>query len=90
MWVPASRRHADPSSLLLPDEQWRQVRCEFPRAVERPIDGDERLHTLAGEQAKLLERLARERDATAEAQLDDGELVVNTGNDADTPDGCGT
>ena len=84
VWVPASRRHADPSSLLLPAEHWRRVRCEFARAVERPIDGEQRLDTLAADQAKLLERLARERDATAEAQLDDGELVVETDNDGDT------
>jgi hypothetical protein len=53
VWVPASRRHADPASLLLPDEQWQEVRCEFARAVERPIDGNQRLARLAAEQPEL-------------------------------------
>src|SRR3954471_394810 len=58
VWVPGSRRHADPASLLLPDGDWEQVRSEFARAVEQPTDGVERLHALAGDQAELLERLA--------------------------------
>ncbi len=76
VWVPDSRRHADPSSLLLPDERWQQSRASFARAVDQPLDGAERLQALAGEQYELLERFAREQDATAEAQLADGDLVV--------------
>ena len=83
VWVPGSRRHADPSSLLLPDGDWQQIRTEFAQTVERPVDGAERLDALAGEQAELLERLARERDATAEAQLADGDLVVDAAEPAD-------
>jgi TnpA family transposase len=77
VWVAGSRRHADPSTLLLPDDDWHQIRVEFTQAVERPADGAERLDALAGEQAELLKRLARERDATAEGQLADGELVID-------------
>ena len=83
VWVPGSRRHADPSSLLLPAEDWQQFRVEFTQTVERPLDSAKRLHALAGEQAELLERLARERDATAEAQLADGELVVDAAEPAE-------
>ncbi len=68
LWVPGSRRHADPSSLLLPDEQWQPTRESFAATVERPLDGSERLDALAGEQSELLQRLAAERDATTEAQ----------------------
>jgi len=82
-WVPGSRRHADPSSLLLPDVDWQQIRTEFAQTVEQPTDGAERLHALAGEQAELLKSLARERDATAEAQLADGDLVVDAAETAD-------
>ena len=39
VWVPGSRRHADPASLLLPDEQWQASRTEFARAVDQPLDG---------------------------------------------------
>ena len=77
VWVPGSRRHTDPSSLLLPDEQWQQSRTSFAAAVDQPLDGAERLRALAGEQHELLERLAREQDATAEAQLADGDLVID-------------
>jgi len=83
VWVPGSRRHADPSRLLLPDERWQQTRAEFIQAVEQPVDGAERLQALAVEQAELLEQLARERDATAEAHLADGELAVDTAELAD-------
>jgi Domain of unknown function (DUF4158)/Tn3 transposase DDE domain len=41
------------------------------------------LDALAGEQAELLKSLARERDATAEAQLADGDLVVDAAETAD-------
>ncbi len=78
VWVPGSRRHADPASLLLPAEQWHATRTTFSRAVEQPLEGAERLDALSEEQHELLDRLAREQDATAEAQLADGDLVVNT------------
>jgi len=77
VWVPGSRRHADPSRLLVPAEQWQASRASFAKTVEQPLDAGERLRALAGEQRELLQRLARERDATAEAQLADGELVVD-------------
>jgi hypothetical protein len=83
VWVPGSRRHADPSSLLLPDGDWQQIRTEFAQTVEQPTNGAERLHVLADEQAELLEQLARDRDATAEAQLADGDLVVDATETAD-------
>jgi TnpA family transposase len=86
VWVPGSRRHTDPASLLLSDENWHQIRTEFAETVEQPTDGSERLRALAREQAGLLERLARERDQTAEAQLADGELTVKAAGDA-TEDG---
>jgi TnpA family transposase len=81
--MPGSRRHSDPSSLLLPDQQWQAARDSFAEAVELPIDGAQRLRVLAGEQAELIERLARERDASSEAQLtDDGLLVDDAAVDA--------
>ena len=83
VWAPGSRRHADPSTLLLPNDDWHQIRVEFTQTVERPVDGAERLDAMAGEQAELLEALARERDATAEAQLADGELVVDAAEPAE-------
>jgi TnpA family transposase len=76
--VPSSRRHVDPASLLLPTEQWHEVRVEFSETVEQPTEGSERLRALAREQAELLDQLARARTQTAEAQLADGELTVQT------------
>lgn len=43
VWVPGSRRHADPASLMLPRERWEQIKSEFTDAVELPISGQERL-----------------------------------------------
>jgi TnpA family transposase len=87
LWVPGSRRHADPSSLLLSDEQWQSARASFTVTVERPLDGRERLDALAGEQAELLQRLADERDATAEACLADDGIVLADLDTTDEDDG---
>jgi hypothetical protein len=78
VWVPGSRRHADPASLLLPEEQWHASRPAFTKEVDQPLDGNQRLHALGEEQQELLHRLAREQDATAEAHLDDGDVIVDT------------
>jgi hypothetical protein len=75
--VPASRRHADPSSLLLPEDRWRQARDAFATDVDLPTEGAERLRALASEQRELLTRLAHERDTTAEAQLTESQLVID-------------
>jgi hypothetical protein len=93
VWVPGSRRHADPSSLLLPDEHRKDSRAAFVQAFDRPADGAQRLRTLASEQAELLERLADVRDAEAEARLEDGDLVLDPATSAaDDGDegGCGS
>jgi Tn3 transposase DDE domain len=76
--VPGSRRHADPPRLLLSDQHWHEARAAFVQAVDRPVNGAERLRALAGEQAELLERLSAVRDAEADARLEDGGLVVDT------------
>jgi len=83
VWVPGSRRHADPASLLLSDEQWQPTRASFSATVDRPLDAQERLAALGREQADLLQRLAEERDASAEARLSDGDLLVGS---LDNPD----
>jgi hypothetical protein len=85
--VPGSRRHADPSSLLLPDEQWQPARASFAATVERSLDGNQRLQSLASEQAVLLKRLADERDATSEASLAEEGLVLDDLSTADQTDG---
>jgi TnpA family transposase/methylmalonyl-CoA mutase cobalamin-binding subunit len=77
VWVPGSRRHADPSSLMLPGERWEQIRSEFAGAVELPTNGRERLDALAHDQTELLQQLAQTRDTSAQARLDDGEIHVD-------------
>jgi hypothetical protein len=84
VWVPGSRRHADPASYLLPDEQWQQTRVTFASTVERPLHAVDRLAELAAEQASLLTQLSESRDLDAEARLHDGELIAETDTDADT------
>jgi hypothetical protein len=83
VWVPGSHRHADPSSLLLPEDGWQATKAEFATTVERPVDGTQRLNELADEQRQLLEALASERDTTAEAHLADGDVVLDAAEPGD-------
>jgi TnpA family transposase len=76
VWVPGSHRHADPSRLLLPEDRWQETKLEFATAVDRPVDGTQRLDALAEEQRQLLEGLASERESTAEAHLADGDVAA--------------
>jgi TnpA family transposase len=83
VWVPSSHRHADPSSLLLPEDRWKETKVEFTTTVERPVDGTQQLAALAAEQRQLLEALASERDSTAEAHLADGDVVLDAAEPGD-------
>jgi hypothetical protein len=49
VWVPGSRRYADPESYLFTAEEWRDIRGEFCRLVGKPTDGAEALARAADE-----------------------------------------
>lgn len=79
VYVPGSRRYADPASFLLTPEQWEPQRVEFCHLVGKPTaagealaQADDELHTALGE---LESHLARGADG--EVRLtDDGGLVI--------------
>ena len=79
IFVPDSRRYADPASFLLTPEQWEPQRIEFCHLVGKPIEAadalaqaDDELHTAL---VDLEGQLAR--GAAGEVRLtDDGELII--------------
>ncbi|MDG3017226.1 Tn3 family transposase [Speluncibacter jeojiensis] len=79
VWVPGSRRYADPAAYLLTCEQWADQRAEFCRLVGKPADAalalagvQDELHTALGE----LEQALAAGDGLV--RLDErGELVIS-------------
>jgi TnpA family transposase len=76
VWVPHSRCHTDPVSMLLPAEQWLPIRGEFARTTGRPLEIAERLADLAEQQHDRLARLAEVRDAESLARLQEDGLLT--------------
>ena len=67
IFVPGSRRYADPVSFLLTAEQWEPQQAEFCRVVGKPVEAadalaqaDDELHTAL---ADLETQLAKGRSA---------------------------
>lgn len=79
MFVPGSRRYADPASFLLTPEAWEPQRVEFCTLVGKPAaaadavaQADDELHTALGELEALLAK-----GTTGQVRLtDDGELII--------------
>lgn len=84
VFVPGSRRYADPASFLLTPQQWAPVRAEFCQLVGKPTAASD---ALAQAETELhgalldLERLLANSDAADDdvgrvRLTDDGELVI--------------
>jgi TnpA family transposase len=79
VFVPGSRRYADPASFLLTPEAWAPQRTEFCTLVGKPAaaadalaQADDELHTALGELETLLAK-----GTTGQVRLtDDGELII--------------
>jgi TnpA family transposase len=79
VFVPGSRRYADPGSFLLTPELWAPQRVEFCHLVGKPVtaehalaQADDELHTALADLETLLAK-----GATGEVRLtDDGELII--------------
>jgi TnpA family transposase len=84
VWVPGSRRYADPASFLLTPEQWRAQRLEFLHLVGRSATGAEaiavavdELHTALGDLEALLASSAKTGGEVGQVRLGkDGELII--------------
>jgi len=85
VWVDHSRRYRDPTSYLIPVEDWERLRPESPAATGIPLDPAERLTQL---DATLNEHLALLDEALTDGtsvRIDNDRLVV-TPLSAETPD----
>lgn len=88
VFVPGSRRYADPASFLLTEAQWQPRRAEFCHLVDKPAD--------AGTALQAAEEELHEALADLDAQLaagdpdgvrltDEGELIIPRLTAEDTP-----
>ncbi|WSJ01035.1 Tn3 family transposase [Nocardia sp. NBC_01329] len=88
VYVPGSRRYADPAAYLLTTEQWEPQRGEFCRLVGRPADPGvalaaviDELHTAVGE----LEAVLAEGEGPVRLDGESGELVISPLTAEDVP-----
>ncbi|MGY2025738.1 Tn3 family transposase, partial [Nocardia gipuzkoensis] len=88
VYVPGSRRYADPAAYLLTTEQWEPQRGEFCRLVGRPADPGvalaaviDELHTAVGE----LEAVLAEGEGPVRLDGESGELVISPLTAEDIP-----
>ena len=98
VWVPGSRRYADPASYLIPLEAWPGRRGEFCQLTGTPIDADAAFAVgerhLDAALADLDRLLGADASAASDARTagpvrlnDAGELVVGRLPAEDLPDG---
>ena len=80
VYVKHSRRHADPESYLIPEEEWPKLKGEVCEQLGLTASGRERLSERAGEVKRLLRHLdgllSPSGKGTGEVRLEEGELVV--------------
>ncbi len=88
VYVPGSRRYADPAAYLLTSEQWEPQRTEFCRLVGRSADPSvalaavvEELNTAVGE----LETVLAEREGPVRLDGESGDLVISPLTAEDVP-----
>lgn len=87
VWLPGSRRYADPASYLIPRERWPAPRAEVCRLLGAPADGSVRLGARADDRAArhaALEALLA-RDEPGGVRRVDRRLVVPPRSAEDVP-----
>ncbi len=88
VFVPGSRRYADPAAYLLTAEQWGPQRVEFCRLVGKPADPGRALAEVVDElHAAVAELEAVLDDGDGPVRVDEaGELVISPLTAEDVPD----
>lgn len=80
VYLEQSRRHADPESYLIPEEEWPKLKGEVCEQLGLTASGKKRLSERAGEVKRLLrhldELLSPSGRSAGEVRLEHGELVV--------------
>jgi Tn3 transposase DDE domain len=88
VYVPGSRRYADPAAFLLTEQQWAPRREEYCRLVGKPADGTAALATPEAELHTALADLEAQlaADGPTGVRLNaDGELIIPPLAGEDTP-----
>jgi hypothetical protein len=85
IYVPTSRRYADPETYLIPKARWPGLRAEV--CEEFPLDptGSERLSQRVQELKTLLPRLDRTLNRDEGIRIEDGQLIVPDDAGEDLP-----
>ena len=86
IYLPTSRRYADPETYLIPPSDWPQVRAEVCRQLDLEPTGTERLNRRAQDLQNLLPRLDRELTRSEGIRIEQDELIVPADAGQDPPD----
>jgi TnpA family transposase len=76
VWLPSSRRYADPETYLIPTERWPTLRPEVRRQLQVPEDPTLRLQERERELEEHLARVDAMLGQDGDIQIEDGALII--------------
>jgi hypothetical protein len=79
IWVPGSRRYANPETYLIPKDRWPALRPEICQQLRAPENGAVRLEERGRELAELLprvDRLVARNGKVGEVRMEKGRVIV--------------
>ena len=85
IYVPTSRRYADPETYLIPKSQWPRLRADICEELHLDRTGSERLSQRVAELQTLLPRLDRTLHRTEGIRIAEGQLIVPDDEGEDLP-----
>jgi TnpA family transposase len=77
VWVPQSRRYANPETYLIPPTRWPALRPEVCQQIHAPADGAKRLEQRGRELIELLPRVDRLLTRNGKVRMEKGRVVVS-------------
>ncbi len=77
VWVPQSRRYANPETYLIPPTRWPALRPEVCQQIHAPEDGARRLEQRGRELIELLPRVDRLLTRHGKVRMEKGRVVVS-------------
>jgi hypothetical protein len=77
VWLPSSRRYADPETYLIPKTQWPALRPEVCQQIQLPEDPTARFTTREQELAELFARVDPLLAQDGKVWMEDGNLVIS-------------
>jgi len=85
IYLPDSRRYADPETFLIPRAEWPKLRQDVCQQLDLDPTGRTRLSARAQELRDLLPRVDRELDRSDGIRIENGELIVPMDEGEDLP-----